>query len=206
LRDASSLIAATPALSAVLAVGNTTGTSDIIIGTGRNIRSANGGGQILLDAGGTADLVTISTDNGALLESYISMNATSSIVKSPSMQLIGTTSLLLDSPIVRMVQVPTTDNTNTLLLSRDTVTGNIEQVSVASIVAQGLKKFRQQIALTAGNNVITHNIGNDAVQVVVYDAPGGQLIIPDQVYNATTNTITIRLSQALPTAYVVVIG
>ena len=61
----------TPTLDQVLTAGNTALTQNINLATNKSIKSTNGGGQIELDAGGTASNVLITTDNGNENESYL---------------------------------------------------------------------------------------------------------------------------------------
>lgn len=63
----------TSSLSAVLSTGNNTGVYSIIMGTSTYIASANGGGQISLDLI-SASAVSISTDNGSLNETYLTLS------------------------------------------------------------------------------------------------------------------------------------
>jgi hypothetical protein len=57
-------------LAASLSQGNNSGVYSIIMGTSTSIRSANGGGSLNLDNMG-ASAVSLSTDNGALAETYL---------------------------------------------------------------------------------------------------------------------------------------
>lgn len=61
-------------LSAVLALGNTTGANNISIDSAQSIVSGNGGGQIDLDYGGDPSIVVLSTDNGGLTQSWLQLN------------------------------------------------------------------------------------------------------------------------------------
>lgn len=62
---------ATYSISQVLTVGNNTGTRSIIMGTGTNIKSANGGGKIEFDYLSGTNSILISSDNSSQAESYL---------------------------------------------------------------------------------------------------------------------------------------
>ena len=74
-----SLTPATPTLSSVLAVGNTSGANDIVMSTTRVIKSANGGGELGLDGGsyGTINTVYLTNDNNLFGKSYLSFDENS---------------------------------------------------------------------------------------------------------------------------------
>jgi hypothetical protein len=84
-------------LDTVLAAGNNSESNDIIMGTATVIKSAQGGGQIDLDFTGNADEVIISTDNGSLGESYISLNTTDITVLSSGLITLDSNSLSINS-------------------------------------------------------------------------------------------------------------
>ncbi len=84
-------------LDTVLAAGNNSESNDIVMGTATVIKSAQGGGQIDLDFTGNADEVIISTDNGSLGESYISLNTTDITVLSSGLITLDSNSLSINS-------------------------------------------------------------------------------------------------------------
>lgn len=61
-------------LSNTLSINNNSGTYSIIMGTGTNIRSSNGGGQLELDGASTAGSVYLTNDNGVFGKSYLSFD------------------------------------------------------------------------------------------------------------------------------------
>jgi len=65
----------TPALSSVLAIGNTTGAHNISINTSQAIVSGNGGGQLNLDYGSDANVVVLSNDSGALTSTWLQLSS-----------------------------------------------------------------------------------------------------------------------------------
>jgi len=70
-------------LAQTLAIGNSTGTYSINLGADTKIASVMGGGQLRLDNGvGGANIVNLSTDYGALAQSYLYMTPTSTTLKS----------------------------------------------------------------------------------------------------------------------------
>ena len=71
----------TLSLSQVLAVGNTSGTYSIIMGSGSQIRSQSGSGTIRLDYAGITNSILISTDDIVGAESYILMGTSSMTIK-----------------------------------------------------------------------------------------------------------------------------
>ena len=77
----SEITAYIPSLGQVLAAGNTSGTYSIIIGSGSSILSENGQSSIELDSGGLTNSILISTNGGALSESYILMGTYSTSIK-----------------------------------------------------------------------------------------------------------------------------
>jgi len=80
---------ATYSISQVLTVGNNTGTRSIIMGTGTNIKSANGGGKIELDRLSGTNSVLISSDNSSQLESYLILkNDSAKLAFNSSKQMI----------------------------------------------------------------------------------------------------------------------
>ncbi len=70
-------------LSQVLAQGNDSLTSNIIMGTGTSILSGNGGGVIYLDESYTSGNVVISTNGGSISDTYIDMNPSDLNLYSP---------------------------------------------------------------------------------------------------------------------------
>lgn len=76
-------------LSQTLAKGTSTGTYSIDLGTNCKISSVMGGGQLRLDNGvGGANIVNLSTDSGAFLQSYLFMNSNSITLKSVNASLL----------------------------------------------------------------------------------------------------------------------
>lgn len=76
-------------LSQTLAIGNTTGTYSILLDNGSLIKSSISGAQIRLDNGTPqTGIVNISTDAGALSESYLFMNPTGLTLRSLNRSLI----------------------------------------------------------------------------------------------------------------------
>ena len=69
-------------LDVILTTGNNSESNDIVMGTATVISSANGGGQIDLDFVGVGNEVVISTDNGVLSESYVSLSSTGALIGS----------------------------------------------------------------------------------------------------------------------------
>lgn len=69
-------------LDVILTAGNNSESNDIVMGTATVISSANGGGQIDLDFVGVGNEVVISTDNGVLSESYVSLSSTGALIGS----------------------------------------------------------------------------------------------------------------------------
>lgn len=62
-------------LDSVLANGNITGANDIEISNGQVIKAVSGGGELNLRSGAD-NTITLSTDNGAFAESWLSLNPT----------------------------------------------------------------------------------------------------------------------------------
>lgn len=77
----SDITAYIPSLVQVLAVGNTSGSYSIIIGSGSSILSENGQSSIRLDYAGLTNSILISTDGASLSESYIQMGTYSTQIK-----------------------------------------------------------------------------------------------------------------------------
>ena len=76
-------------LSQTLAKGASTGTYSIYLGANCKIGSGMGGGQLRLDNGvGGTNIVNLSTDSGALVQSYLFMNSNSITLKSVSASLL----------------------------------------------------------------------------------------------------------------------
>ena len=73
-----------PSLESVLTTGNNSGSKDIVVGTATVIKSANGGGQIDFDFGGSQNRLLISNDNGALTSTYIYLDNNSLQIEAPS--------------------------------------------------------------------------------------------------------------------------
>lgn len=67
-------------LAETLTLGNITDGNDIIMSTGDVIQASQGGGQINLRALNIDDVVIISTDNGNLLQSFVGLTASESIL------------------------------------------------------------------------------------------------------------------------------
>lgn len=63
-------------LQATLVLGNTTGGTNITMTTGDILNASSGNSQIDLSYGGSPSEITINTDNGNLLESFITMSPT----------------------------------------------------------------------------------------------------------------------------------
>jgi len=79
-------------LAQTLAIGNSTGTYSINLGANTKIASVMGGGQLRLDNGVTgANIVNLSTDYGALTQSYLYMSNNSATLKSLNASLILST-------------------------------------------------------------------------------------------------------------------
>ncbi|MHA2343204.1 MAG: hypothetical protein ACXADW_15135, partial [Candidatus Hodarchaeales archaeon] len=66
----------TETLQATLVAGNTTGGTNITMTTGDILNASSGNSQIDLSYGGSPSEITINTDNGNLLESFITMSPT----------------------------------------------------------------------------------------------------------------------------------
>ena len=80
-------------LSKTLAIGNSTGTYSINLGANTKIASVMGGGQLRLDNGiGGANIVNLSTDYGALAQSYLYMASNTVTLKSLNASLNLSTS------------------------------------------------------------------------------------------------------------------
>jgi hypothetical protein len=70
-------------LAQTLAIGNSSGTHSINLGANCNIGSGMGGGQLRLDNGiGGANIVNLSTDYGALAQSYLYMSSNTTTLQS----------------------------------------------------------------------------------------------------------------------------
>ena len=92
----SAIAGSTPvgSLSQTLAIGNSTGTFSINLGANTKISSVMGGGQLRLDNGiGGANIVNLSTDYGALAQSYLYMNSNSTTLRSVNASLSLSTSV-----------------------------------------------------------------------------------------------------------------
>ncbi len=74
---------ATGGLQSVLAIDNTSGTNNIIMGTSTNIHSSDGGGQLDLDYS-FPNSVLLSTDNATLATSHLQVYDSSNIFNDPS--------------------------------------------------------------------------------------------------------------------------
>ena len=80
-------------LAQTLAIGNSTGTFSINLGANTKISSVMGGGQLRLDNGiGGANIVNLSTDYGALAQSYLYMASNTVTLKSLNASLNLSTS------------------------------------------------------------------------------------------------------------------
>ena len=81
-------------LAQTLAIGNSTGTFSVNLGANTKISSVMGGGQLRLDNGiGGANIVNLSTDYGALAQSYLYMTSNSLTLKSLNASLSLSTSV-----------------------------------------------------------------------------------------------------------------
>lgn len=79
-----SVTATTAPLDQVLAVGNSSGSYNIVMGSGTSIRSGNGASSIYLDSDSTQSKILISTDGVAKLKSYIEMDNSSLTIRATS--------------------------------------------------------------------------------------------------------------------------
>ena len=75
-------------LSDVLFIDNDSGVNSIIMGTSTSILSSNGGGQIDLDYGSTSS-ISLSTDNGSFLKSYLILDNSDIIIDANGSLNIG---------------------------------------------------------------------------------------------------------------------
>lgn len=218
-----------PALSAVLAAGNSTGGTNIELTGSDEITSSTTGNVIKLDQ--NTDGILLSSDGTTMADKYILLsdnvpgksgsnillsNVAGNIrsesnrfaVNAPSNAGIlsdqiyfGTnsidsyievntsnvtiyadtgTSLILDAPTTIIQQTPVTDNTNTKVLARNAVSGNLEEVDVSSIpgttpdlatvLAAGNSTGANDIVMTLDQGVISAS-GNAAIQVGYTGAP-----------------------------------
>ena len=78
------MVATTPPLHEVLAVGNNTQTQNIIMGTGTFIKSANGYGSIYFDSGSVSGKILISTDGVTKAKSFVEMDNSSLVISATS--------------------------------------------------------------------------------------------------------------------------
>jgi hypothetical protein len=78
------MVATTPPLHEVLAVGNNTQTQNIIMGTGTFIKSANGYGSIYFDSGSVSGKILISTDGVTKTKSFVEMDNSSLVISATS--------------------------------------------------------------------------------------------------------------------------
>lgn len=84
-------------LDVILSAGNNSESNDIVLGTATVVKSANGGGQIDLDLNGTANEVSISTDNGALADTFISLSTSDLILQTNGAISLNAGDLLISS-------------------------------------------------------------------------------------------------------------
>lgn len=107
-------------LEQTLAIGNDSGTYDIIMGTSTVIKTSLGGGQLNLDYSG-ANNVLLSTDNAATGESYLYLGPTLAVMTSTQSNIIGRDEVNISSDnIIRL--------RNTTTITPDIVT--IDNLSV----------------------------------------------------------------------------
>ena len=78
------MVATTPPLHEVLAVGNNTQTQNIIMGTGTFIKSTNGYGSIYFDSGSVSGKILISTDGVTKAKSFVEMDNSSLVISATS--------------------------------------------------------------------------------------------------------------------------
>lgn len=78
------ITATTAPLDEVLAVGNSTGTYNIVLGTATSIKSNNGYSSIYLDSGSVANKVLISTDGLTKEKSYIEIDNSNLVISATS--------------------------------------------------------------------------------------------------------------------------
>lgn len=202
-----SFTASTPSLSSVLSVGNTTGSNDIILSTQKYIK--NSGGTSTISTGVIGDLnrmdfVQYHNDfaNTISLKDDIQFNAYDDLTGENHLQYLDANNgFIFEDSIggilnikrdgVKIVYTPTTVNTNTKLLTRNSSTGVVELRDVSSLSSG------TYLHLTGGTISGTLTVtGNLTTQ--------GNLLVDDfeqtshatvQTTNATSTTIkTIPIS------------
>lgn len=121
------------------------------------------------------------------------------------MELSADNNISLDATNIQLVQTPSTVNTNTEILTRNSTTGDLELRDVSSLPSTGTQKYAATVNLAIGNNTITHSLGTADVQIQILDA-SGNLFIPNSVGTYATNSLVVNVSAAITSARVIIIG
>lgn len=129
-------------LSDVLSLDNNTGASDIVFGTSTSLKSSNSNTYISMDWGSTNSIL-ISTDNGALNDSYILINKNHISLDS------GSASITIDNGLGI---VYTSDYSGTFVTN-----SIVSKKYVDGVVSSFLSPDISQV-LTSGNNTQTKNL------------------------------------------------
>lgn len=130
---------------------NTAYVPDLVIQTGKAIKTNNGGGQIELDAGGTASNVLITTDNGAYGESYIIMDSSTIEVGASA----GNDFMLFTNG---QIALSTTGNFTVQPLGNIDASGTLGAFILPKLTAI------QRNSLTATNGMLIYNITTNKFQ------------------------------------------
>jgi hypothetical protein len=169
----------TGGLADVLSTDNDSGVNSIIMGTSTSILSSNGGGQIDLDYGSTSS-ISLSTDNGSFLKSYLILDNDDIIIDANGTLNIGASagSVIIDNlqglvygfdysstfvgnSLVSKTYVDTGTNSiwtefnNYLPLSGGTLTGNL--VINGDLMVSGTQTAINTENLYVKDNIITLN-------------------------------------------------
>ena len=162
----------------VASYSNSVYVPDLYIQSGKSIKSSNGGGQIELDASGTAGNVLITTDNGGYGESYLDMASTyldlngggvDYFANSGNLDVTGDSMNFVTSGLVTSIADTIQISTATLML-----TGNLKLNTVSSDnTATGI------LLRDASNVVVTRTVdsivGIEAQEY--FDAQSGTTVV-----------------------------
>ena len=72
---------------------------------------------------------------------------------------------------------------------------NINNLTDSGGTGGGGKKFVQTLTLISGKTTITHNLNDVDVIVQVVEVSTGQIIIPDNISNYTSNSVDIYVEE-----------